>query len=78
MFMAGITSGTRGVSSHSHMAQGPAHLPLSVAEVLLGGAVLLVLFLQHFFFHLFLLCLIAFDFVSAHCVYTDFLFSSFI
>lgn len=62
----------------SHMAQSSAQLPLSVAEVLLEGAVLVVAFLQHFFFHLFLLCLIAFGFVSAHCVCTDFLFSSFI
>lgn len=59
-------------------ALGSAHLPLSVAEVLLGGAVLVVPVLQHFFFfpQLFLLCLIEFGFVSARRVCTHFLFSS--
>lgn len=61
-------------------ATRPRVLPICHSEWLercLEVQCLLFLSFSISFFHLFLLCLIAFGFVSACCVCTDFLFSSF-
>lgn len=78
-FLAGLTSVTQGVCSHQ--PHGPEFCP-SATQCGWSAAWRCSACCSFpsalFFFHLFLLCLIAFGFVSARCVCTDFLFSSFI